>query len=352
MAIKFKWFLPPFLGLAILAMIRLVGDTQTGMIFWQRSVYVNLSEIVWSIGAGYLLDFIAQMNIRYFKRRENETQTSFLWLEYLLWGCICAMFALLSVWLLHLYGNLPHYVADYVIGVIVTVLCSTAYYAGIRSIGIDEQLREHKLLLEKLRSEKLETELQLLKSQYHPHFLFNALNTIYFQIDADNPLPRRTIENLSDLLRYQLYTIAETVTLQQELNYIRSYTDLQKMRKEECLVLTIELEDTHPGLRLYPLLFQPFVENAFKYEGGEHRIEISLYFKGRDLYFKVINSLADEFVAANKHSGLGLENLRKRLELLYPGNYELILNPEKKQYTALLILKQIIDLPDHRKTKN
>lgn len=352
MRVKLNWFLSPFLGLVILAFIRLVGDTQTGMIFWHRSFDITLSEIVWSIGAGYLLDYIAQINIRYFIRRENETQKSSLWVEYALWSLFCAAFAILSVWLLHLYGNLTHYVSDYVIALIVTVLCATAYYAGIRSIGMDEQLREQKLLLEKLRSEKLETELQLLKSQYHPHFLFNALNTIYFQIDSSNTLPRRTIEKLSDLLRYQLYTIAETVNLEQELNYVRSYIDLQKMRKEDDLVVTTKFDDTHPRLRLYPLLFQPFVENAFKYEGGEHRISISLCFSDRDLHFEVTNSVADRFVSTNKHAGLGLENLRKRLELLYPGNFELILKPEKDQYTALLILKQIIDSSEYRKIKN
>lgn len=109
----------------------------------------------------------------------------------------------------------------------------------IRNRILFKSLIEQSLQLEKVKVDQLETELKFLKSQYHPHFLFNALNTIYFQVDENNKVAKQSIEQLSDLLRYQLYDIEKEVTMEQEINYLRSYIAFQQLRMSERLMLDL-----------------------------------------------------------------------------------------------------------------
>lgn len=105
---------------------------------------------------------------------------------------------------------------------VIGTLLAFLYYTIIRNGILFRSLIEQSLQLEKIKAGQLETELKLLKSQYHPHFLFNALNTIYFQVDDNNKEVKQSIEQLSDLLRYQLYNIEQEVTMEQEINYLKS----------------------------------------------------------------------------------------------------------------------------------
>jgi Putative regulator of cell autolysis len=114
---------------------------------------------------------------------------------------------------------------------------------------------------------QVETELKFLKAQFHPHFLFNALNTIYFQIDEKNETPRRTIEQLSDLLRYQLYDVNQAVTIEQEINFLLTYINLQKVRMKESLKLDVNFNPELKNQKIHSLLLFPLVENALKYVG-------------------------------------------------------------------------------------
>lgn len=118
-------------------------------------------------------------------------------------------------------------------------LLAFLYYIMIRNRILFKSLIEQSLQLEKVKVDQLETELKFLKSQYHPHFLFNALNTIYFQVDENNKVAKQSIEQLSDLLRYQLYDIEKEVTMEQEINYLRSYIAFQQLRMSERLMLDL-----------------------------------------------------------------------------------------------------------------
>ena len=113
-------------------------------------------------------------------------------------------------------------ISDYILVNIIYVPLNVLYYTIIRNKEISNYYQHQSLLLEKLRNEQLDTELKLLKSQYHPHFLFNALNTIYFQIEDSNMQAKHSIELLSELLRYQLYDIKQKVTVKQELDYLEA----------------------------------------------------------------------------------------------------------------------------------
>ena len=208
---------------------------------------------------------------------------------------------------------------------------------------------DSKLQLQKIEKDKVDTELELLKGQYHPHFLFNSLNTVYFQMDESVEEAKKTIEKLSELLRYQLYEEKEhKVSLGRELDHIGSYIDLQRVRHGADLEIEINLDAGIVNKKVYPLLFMPLVENAFKYVGGAKNISIKVTdmadVRGKDtIEFCVANSVDPKVYELNpsihqRSGGLGLVNLKRRLELLYPGHFELRNREVENRYEARLIL--------------
>lgn len=214
------------------------------------------------------------------------------------------------------------------------------YYTMIRNRILFKNFTEQSLQLEKVKVDQLETELKFLKSQYHPHFLFNALNTIYFQVDEKNKEAKQSIEQLSDLLRYQLYDIEQEVTIEQEINYLRSYLAFQQLRMTERLVLDMYLDPELKEQKIHPLLFQPLIENAFKYVRGEYSIQLEMKLNGNQILFEIKNSISPSQNTNNKkNKGIGIENLKRRLDLLYPNKYNL----EIKQTESIFVVKMSIN---------
>src|SRR5437764_10958820 len=120
--------------------------------------------------------------------------------------------------------------------------------------------------LDYLEKERIRNELDYLKAQINPHALFNSLNTIYGHIDKSNPVARNILLQFSELLRYQLYDCtAEKICVEKEIGYIKNYVAFQRLRKNEELVVDLEIEDITPGLQIAPLLIVVLVENAFKF---------------------------------------------------------------------------------------
>lgn len=214
------------------------------------------------------------------------------------------------------------------------------YYTIIRNRIMLESLMEQSLQLEKIKSDQLETELKFLKAQYHPHFLFNALNTIYFQVDDENKEAKQSIEQLSALLRYQLYDIEQQVSMEQEINYLRSYIAFQQLRMTERLVLDVYFDPALKEQKIHPLLFQPFIENAFKYVRGEYNIQLAMKLHGNQIVFEIENSTSSsQNRNQTKKKGIGIENLKRRLDLLYPDKYNLeIEQPENRFVVKLTII--------------
>ena len=150
---------------------------------------------------------------------------------------------------------------------------------------IQKENEAQRLQLEKIKNDQLQTELKFLKAQYHPHFLFNVLNTVYFQIDENNEAPRHTLEQLSDLLRYQLYNDGEKVQVRVEVEYLKQYISLCKLRATKRLQLQVHFDEMEAQVEIYPLLFVPLVENAFKYVGGNYFIAMDMCLKEGKLCF-------------------------------------------------------------------
>jgi two-component system LytT family sensor kinase len=207
---------------------------------------------------------------------------------------------------------------------------------------IDTRKRER--LLEK---EKIETELKFLKSQFNPHFLFNTINSIFVLIHKDPEVASASLAKFSDLLRYQLYECNEhQIPLNQEITYLRNFIELEKLRQEKNVFVELDIAPELPGdFSIAPFILMPFVENAFKHVSHSrqsNRISIKLHTEQGQLYFNVVNSISSQDIASQdmiKHSGIGLKNVQRRLQLLYAGKHELDIRRKEDEYCVSLRLQ-------------
>jgi len=200
------------------------------------------------------------------------------------------------------------------------------------------------LQVELLGKERVKNELDYLKAQINPHALFNSLNTIYGHIDKSNQVARNILLQFSELLRYQLYDCAaEKVSLEKEIEYVKNYVAFQRLRKDEKLVVCLEIGTIERGLQIAPLLLVVLIENAFKFASNfsdkENKIRIKIFTKENILHCSFFNTKEVQHVSAATNSkGIGIANLKRRLELLYPGTYKLTSNSENEVYETNLIL--------------
>lgn len=191
--------------------------------------------------------------------------------------------------------------------------------------------------------EKAEAELNFLKSQINPHFLFNSLNSVYFLIDKNNTEARQSLHKFSDMLRYQLYEMnGAKIPVEKEISYLKDYVDLQKLRKDDHFSVSLNYSPQVSGFMIEPLLLVPFVENAFKHVSthtdGNNFIKLDLSRNNGQFAFSATNS-KDEGKTTDPYSGIGLNNVKRRLELLYPGKHELNIKDENGVYKVDLKLK-------------
>jgi two-component system LytT family sensor kinase len=197
---------------------------------------------------------------------------------------------------------------------------------------------------QRLEKEHTENELRFLKSQMNPHFLFNAINSIYVLIRKDPGLAEHTLARFSDMLRYQLYDCAtDFIPIEKEITYLENYMRLEQLRKGSMLNLEYSIEETVGNFSIAPLLLMPLVENAFKFVSSftesTNQVRIRLTYCDAQFVFEIGNTV-DEFVTDKKpNSGIGLENVRRRLELLYPMQHTLTIEAGKMYYTVSLKLK-------------
>lgn len=194
------------------------------------------------------------------------------------------------------------------------------------------------------RHEKLDSEMKFLKSQFNPHFLFNALNNIYsLSVIKSDKTPDNLLK-LSGMLRYMLYDCkADKVTLGKEIAYLKNFIDLHLLKDSKGLNVKIELDETQPDMKVAPMLLVPFIENAFKHSRIEDLekgwIEITLQTKTDQLNFEVSNSMPTESFTKDKIGGIGLENVKRQLELMYPERHRLDIRQDDAQYQVLLSIE-------------
>ncbi|RPD42907.1 sensor histidine kinase [Chitinophaga barathri] len=190
--------------------------------------------------------------------------------------------------------------------------------------------------------EKLEAELNFLKAQVHPHFLFNTLNNLYSLTLQASPAAPKVVLKLSGLMSYMLYdSRADNILLDKEITHIRNYIELEKIRYSQPLDVSFNVSGDVNCRQIAPLLLIPFVENAFKHgvsnETDPVWVTIDVKVKDDVLSVKVENSHTenDAFPAADaENNGIGLRNVIRRLELLYPGRHTLALKKESGRFTV------------------
>lgn len=218
----------------------------------------------------------------------------------------------------------PHAIA-----LIVASLGEALHYANMR---IQENAR--------LKSEKLETEMKFLKSQINPHFLFNALNNVYTLAIIKADETPDVILKLSDMLRYMLYDCKEDkVPLHKELDYIQNFIALYQLKEEDPLNIKMDFEDIQPDMLIPPMLFIPFIENSFKHSKIEdlERNWIKMSLKANETFvFRIQNSIPQTSFTKDKVGGIGLENIKRRLELIYGDSYLLDIKNENAIFDVKL----------------
>lgn len=216
------------------------------------------------------------------------------------------------------------------------------------AVGIRSIIRSNELLIkfERERRNAAEAELSWLKHQLNPHFLFNTLNNIssLVQIDADKA--QDCIGQLSDLLRYALYdSEKEMVPITGEVEFMKNYIALMQLRCGSLTVVNCNFDIRNKDVEIAPLLFISLIENAFKHGVNARKdsvVNIEMCEDGPDLVFNCNNTLFEKQQVDRIGSGIGLENLRRRLDLIYPGNSEFTCGAEDGMYKACVRLKNVV----------
>lgn len=196
--------------------------------------------------------------------------------------------------------------------------------------------------LKRTESEKLSAQIASLKSQINPHFLFNTLNNIYAIAIDTSPKAADMVDKLSDMMRYTMRdTQHDFVLLEDEINYINNYIELQKLRMDRSVKLKYCSLENVPALQIAPMLLIPFIENAFKHGVNSEQksyIEIELSINKTEFRLNVLNNKVNVQKDISEGSGLGIENTKHRLNLIYPSKHLLVINDAEKEYTVSLYI--------------
>ena len=196
-----------------------------------------------------------------------------------------------------------------------------------------------------LEKDKVTSELSFLKAQINPHFFFNTLNNIYVLTAVDPKVAGEAIHQLSKMMRYLIYDTQKGDTmLSKEIAFVKNYISLMKLRLTDVVKINVDIPANLQDMPLAPMIFLPFVENAFKHGISATRqsyINIIISQKDKMLDLKVNNSIMkDNTISLDTNSGIGLVNTRRRLDLLYPGKYKLDISGHDaaSEYSVHLVL--------------
>lgn len=219
----------------------------------------------------------------------------------------------------------------------------TSLFLVFFSVGMRvlERHSQTEKLQKELEKEKLNSELAFLKNQISPHFFFNTLNNIYSLISINADDSQKAVLQLSKLMRYLLYESEHGNTkLSNEIDFMNNYIDLMKLRMSSKISLKVNFPEKYDDVNIPPLIFIPFIENAFKH-GISYReksfIDISMTTDKEWIEFRCVNSLVKSREENESgHSGIGLENVTKRLNLLFPGKHEIKINKSDTEFEVLL----------------
>jgi LytS/YehU family sensor histidine kinase len=221
----------------------------------------------------------------------------------------------------------------------------TQFFLVLASIGLKsvvDYLRLQKKLAE-VAKQKLQAELNFLKSQVNPHFLFNSLNAVYFLIDKNNQQARSALHKFSEMLRYQLYECNDNkIPIEKEIAYLKDYVALQQLRVSNTEI-KFDCAPDVADFSIEPLLLIPFVENSFKHlshfdKEQQNEVKIAISRTNGSMHFSVYNTTENNAANGKEGKGIGLINVKKTLELLYPGKHQFSLSEKQNWFGVELTL--------------
>ena len=232
-------------------------------------------------------------------------------------------------------------VETFILSIILWLLVTT-------SIKVLKDSIKQRFQLQEVRAKQVQTELELLKAQINPHFLFNTLNNLFGMARQRKEATANGIAGLSHLMRYMIYeSNVERISLEKEIEQIKRLIALQKLRfsEEDDIRIEFEVKGATAGIQIPPMLFIPFVENAFKHGislQSASFINIHIDVGGEGLRFTVTNSAhPDRREREESGKQVGLKNVKRRLDLLFPDSYELSIQSSEREYIIDLELKQV-----------
>ncbi len=219
-----------------------------------------------------------------------------------------------------------------------TVLIIIVYYSVLLVIGVIWLIQQLRSVLT-IKNEMHKNEILHLQSQVNPHFFFNMLNNIYGTIDKDSELAKQLVLQLSELMRYSIYEgNKQKVLLKDEVEFLQNYINLNSVRYQKTIDVKFEIDIDNPKLEIMPLLLIILLENAFKHGVERLRenafVNIQLKAENGIMSFEIENNFDEN--DGYKRDGLGISNLKRRLELVYPDNHKLEMNVSNSVYKAQL----------------
>ncbi|MGR3810696.1 sensor histidine kinase [Jiulongibacter sp. NS-SX5] len=234
----------------------------------------------------------------------------------------------------------PNYKHTYTFFIFFPVMFVSALATGY---GLITEFMQEESTRREERQERMQSELSFLRSQISPHFIFNVLNSIVYLIRSQPGDAESVTIKLSELIRYMLYeTDSKHVPVSREVAYLQNYIDLQMVRYGDDVKINVDIVGSDSGHTIEPMLLIPFVENAFKHGIGmvkNPQIDIELKYDADLLKFTVTNEIAPETKDSKDFSsGIGLKNVRRRLELLYPKKHDLIVNDSDGKFIVVLTM--------------
>jgi two-component system, LytTR family, sensor kinase len=205
---------------------------------------------------------------------------------------------------------------------------------------MQDRIKQQIVHAQQMKEEKLNTELKLLKAQINPHFVFNALNNIYSLTYTKSDNAPDSILKLSQMLRYVLEECShDRVALRSEIEYIENFISFQRMKSPNGQNINFEHENVDSKKMIAPMLFIPFIENSFKYSRIEEEqnafVNIRMNSDKENVHFEIRNSIADSG-RTKPGAGMGIENVKQRLNIIYPDNYTLDISNENEEFCVTL----------------
>lgn len=308
---------PLIFAVILFLLIRFTNDITTGSNYLTHSWQFIATELTGVLAGSYLCFYLAGLWIRFSLRQHINPVAEY--------GVVLIVPALLSITVMGVSHNASLWdeKPDLIIPVVIVMLMSLGMYMSQKNARLDKMYTDSKLREQEVRNAKTESELKMLRAQFHPHFLFNMLNTLYFTIDENNVKARETVENMASLLRYQLYDNQDTVPIEREIEAMESYIALYRARFGDSVEVSSTIDHRFGSDRIFPHLLLPLVENAFKHSGGDKRIiNIELRRDFNMVEFSVTNTIHSTPYPGDEEPGIGVRNIHRSLELMYKGRYE------------------------------